>query len=457
VFVPGHPHDLFLSYAHADEQWVEAFRAAVAQGLRERLGFPVALWQDKRDIEFTSAWPSEIDEAVQQTAAFLAVCSPSYFTSNWCAKEIEKFLKHHGGSIAGLKIAGSGLHRLAIVVKNPSDDKLHEDFYPELQNISFFTGKEVHTPGQPAYIAKLNECVSGLAELLRTMRNSKQALFLAPPPEDLEDQHATLKKQFLDWSFNVRPEGIMRAGFVDRRIREEMERSEMSVFLLGGRHDEEVIRQFRIARELGRRVILWIHAGLANSADPAQKAFVEEVRTMPDLPAGSHILGGASIQEVINALKELLRPSRGATPPASADGDARKVYLLYDVTDEEDVEVARRLEDMILDQRMTVFQPSRLSDQLVRHRQFLTECDGVLLFRGKAPAPDRWLQYTADEVALAERLLRRPPLPAKFCLLEDTQAIEKQDGLQVIPFTPALGSQTLAPFFEQVRAARSTP
>ena len=67
--VPGYAHDLFLSYAHAEAQWVEAFKKAFCQEFHEREGRPVSIWQDSTDLRPGTKWTAELENGVRRAAA----------------------------------------------------------------------------------------------------------------------------------------------------------------------------------------------------------------------------------------------------------------------------------------------------------------------------------------------------------------------------------------------------
>ena len=72
AFVPGHKHDLFLSYAHAEAAWTDAFRKALCDEFQVRAGEVVTVWQDSRDLRVGQKWATEIEEGIRNAAAFLA-------------------------------------------------------------------------------------------------------------------------------------------------------------------------------------------------------------------------------------------------------------------------------------------------------------------------------------------------------------------------------------------------
>lgn len=93
MLVPGHTHDLFLSYAHAESLWVEAFKKAFCQEFHDREGKAVSIWQDTDDLRPGTKWTDELKQGVERAAAVLVIVSPSYQTSRWCKEERDYLLR----------------------------------------------------------------------------------------------------------------------------------------------------------------------------------------------------------------------------------------------------------------------------------------------------------------------------------------------------------------------------
>src|SRR5438105_4143987 len=61
AFVPGHKHDLFLSYAHKETAWVEAFSKALCDEFHELTGKQITVWNDSQNLRLGQKWTSEIE------------------------------------------------------------------------------------------------------------------------------------------------------------------------------------------------------------------------------------------------------------------------------------------------------------------------------------------------------------------------------------------------------------
>ncbi len=94
AFVPGFQHDLFISYAHEDDKrWIQAFEDELRDEISRRLGMGISVWQDTSRIRAGENWQVAIQEGIEGAAAFVAVVSPRYQNSQWCARERNEFRK----------------------------------------------------------------------------------------------------------------------------------------------------------------------------------------------------------------------------------------------------------------------------------------------------------------------------------------------------------------------------
>lgn len=99
AFVPGFRHDVFLSYARADDivdasgrGWVSQFVDCLTCALKQRLGGAneIRVFFDTRDLS-SNQQLSELLEAAQNAALFLAIASRSYAERTWTKLELEAF------------------------------------------------------------------------------------------------------------------------------------------------------------------------------------------------------------------------------------------------------------------------------------------------------------------------------------------------------------------------------
>ena len=97
AYVPGYAHDVFVSYAHFDNEadsqdvrWVSRFQADLKNALRQRLGEDPEIFYDTRSFEAHDHVDALLENA-RRSAIFLAVFSPSYVSRNFTIGELTAF------------------------------------------------------------------------------------------------------------------------------------------------------------------------------------------------------------------------------------------------------------------------------------------------------------------------------------------------------------------------------
>ena len=87
--------DIFLSYRHVSNEsqykWIDIFCDELNARLKEYVG-DVAIWRDQEQLRGGDPWRPEVIHALDQAAIFLAIVSRTYFDSNECRKELDRFL-----------------------------------------------------------------------------------------------------------------------------------------------------------------------------------------------------------------------------------------------------------------------------------------------------------------------------------------------------------------------------
>ncbi len=113
AYVAGYEHDIFISYAHRDDEspagaqqgWVTTLCQELRKGLSAKLdGPPPDVWMDHR-LAMNAALGPELDERLSRSAVLLIVVSPPYLGSHWCREERGTFLglvkRRRGAKAAG--------------------------------------------------------------------------------------------------------------------------------------------------------------------------------------------------------------------------------------------------------------------------------------------------------------------------------------------------------------------
>jgi hypothetical protein len=97
VYIPGCKHDVFISYAHFDNEadtqeikWVSRFQTDLKKALRQRLGMDPDIFFDSKGLQAHHEL-NELLTDVCASAIFLPILSPSYVKRDWTIKELEAF------------------------------------------------------------------------------------------------------------------------------------------------------------------------------------------------------------------------------------------------------------------------------------------------------------------------------------------------------------------------------
>ena len=442
-FVSGHKHDLFLSYAHAEAPWTDAFRKALCDEFQVRTGKEVTVWQDSRNLRVGQEWASEIEEGIRNAAAFLAIVSPSYLNSPWCTQERKIVLDK---KLEALKV--ESFYRFLKIVKTPGPGSAHEEMLEALQNIRFFneaSGDEIKE-GSAEFAATIRALVRHIRELLTLMSNKGQALYIAPGAIETLKEREDLERELKHRGFTIKPDVLLDSTFGKGPIRRAMDQVSHAIFVLGGEYDEFTAEQIETACELGKPVVFWIQPGAA------QREMLGRIPDPRELPKDSEVLGGRSIRELIPQLLEKLKPRETAETAAPNTGVAR-VYINYDTTLPEDSRIGARIAGMVRDRKFEAVESGRDGG----HDGLMRTSSAVLLFRAAGPNPDQWLNLNAMELALAGHIFdKKPDFAAKALLVTDPARIQdRAGGVPVYLYSEPFAPETLEPFFERLNRARS--
>jgi hypothetical protein len=90
------PPDAFLSYTRSDDQHdrgaISKFRLRLASAVRAVTGEAFEIFQDIDGLGLGERWLDKLDEMLDQARFFIPILTPSYFKSEACRDELQKFL-----------------------------------------------------------------------------------------------------------------------------------------------------------------------------------------------------------------------------------------------------------------------------------------------------------------------------------------------------------------------------
>ena len=204
--LPDFANDVYISYAHRDNQplgaqrgWVDTFAEALNVRLGQVLGRNPRIWRD-RQLSGTSVLTSETVDAIERSAILLCLVSPSYVTSEWCLRELEAF---RGLTLRDAGDAQSFGSRVFKVVISPVPYAQQPNELERLVGLQFFSMDQssgiVHqlqqTSGKETELLfweRLNQLAHEIARKLSNLSISLSPRSVADRPSEVASQPEAL-------------------------------------------------------------------------------------------------------------------------------------------------------------------------------------------------------------------------------------------------------------------------
>lgn len=439
----AYEHDLFISYAHIDNQpltaeqlgWVTRFHATLAAQLSMRLGSVAQIWRDDK-LRGNDVFTDEIVQQFGRTALLVSVLTPRYLASDWCRRELSAFCDlaaRSGGLAPGNKA------RVFKVVKTPVEDQ--GTLPPQVRDTKgyeFFTecdGAPLEL--DPAYGVRFSEgyfrmvgiLAWELAQQLKTLQSdpvqaandaapaaaSGPQVYLAECTADRREVRALLEAELRLHGLRVLPDRPLPRDDEARYLADcgaMLAQCALSIHLVGavygavpdGQGDKSIsVLQNEVAARQCRQGrltrLIWLPEG-TRSAQPQQQAFLRSLLEDDEAQFGADLLTGDTEQlkaVMHTTLQKLAKPAPPSLPPA---GDAGRhvpsVYLLCDERDRKaSVPLRRWLRDQGVEVALPAFEGSAAAVREANDRQ-VASCDALLLFYGAGD--EAWKRTTDSEL-----------------------------------------------------------
>ncbi len=313
---PDYKHDIFISYAHVDNEPFIGFKHGWVTYLFQTLTYSLA--KKFGAINVTSRWKgvqsmgnvlvqSEIAQNLERSAILLILLSPGFLSSELCMQELRHFLN----TIKTER--NNGYQRIFIVEKN----KIEENAFPKSLSkfpLDRFWNLDAQgrartlaiprpDPMDIRYHQKVDDLARKLIDTLtkiRMVNSPKKALtrstqplkipietvFLADVSEDLIDEHDSIKRYLEQANIRVCPGKRVSYYFMQKDLSEfdeYMGNSKLFVQLLSKQalRDESGVNltrlQFSLAISKGVPIVQWRHPDLdiSSTKDPDQKEMLD--------------------------------------------------------------------------------------------------------------------------------------------------------------------------------------
>jgi len=470
AFVPGFEHDVFISYAHADNDplvkgddgYVTKFYENLTQFLTAELGRReyFSIWRDSDELRGNDDFDARINMAFLKSAILVSISSQSYVESAWCRRELISFSGHRHTDFE-LQVGEQSTYRVFRVERLPVRE-LHPDippyFFGSMLGYKFYEAEEgIDQPfrrtkpddDDQRYWNAMRRIARDIAQLLRQMKKMAQpvpvlwsgkTVFLADVADDLEDQrsgvksaleqHNQVKAALAGQGLRVIPEFPVSLGDpgLINSLREAIRSADMAVHLIGqlpgkapmGETRRLVQLQWELAGEVAREKSLQRVAWLAEGVeiDKLREDHRAFLRSLEDSIDGSQTeILRVGIEELRETLLRRLFP-----PPVSNNGSDEKqeeidrlIYLTYLPADRDGaVQIKEALRRERLDVKLFRYE-DRDPQMLARiHNASLEKSDGVMIFYG---TDTLWLDKLVDEArdTLRARAKKNPLKAVCIC------------------------------------------
>jgi hypothetical protein len=482
--------DVFISYTHRDNWkltddqhgWIDRFHEALSARLNSLCGRDTHVWRDPK-IGGADLLTPTIAAAVENAAILISVLSPSYFNSEWCAKELQLFLAAAAKS-GGVRVGTKS--RVVKVLKTPIDRATALAGKPELAESIGYEFFRVNPQGVPHefdprlgtqpyqdFLNKVNELAYGLSRVLESfgapvgradvVPPSNTTIYLAATSFDVAPQAERLRRELEQFGHTVLPEQpiALLPDYADR-VREQLARCDISVHPVGAVHGaipegaerSAVELQYMLAgEEAARRAgfvrLPWMPPGV-DPTDARQRAFIATLAEDPHLFV-------TSLENLKAAVEDLLKPAPVPAISPTVSTDATNLYFIHDPSD---ADAASEVEDALFDLGFNVTHPLTAGDERELrddHEQNLSLCDAVLIYFG---TPNEfWLRAKLRDLQKAFGYGRNRPFAARAVLMADPTRSDKERfrsrDVLTLNGHGTFAASMLDPFLKQMQQSRT--
>jgi hypothetical protein len=452
AYVPGCEHDVFVSYAHLDNEPMAASECGWVDALAERLQIEVSqrlgtrdfkLWIDHH-LDGNHPITPEILTAIRQSATLLVVMSPSYLNSLWCRRERTAFLELIKDR------AGSGRVFVVFAREVPRKDVPPE--FGDLEGFRFWIQDEEARADRPlgvpdlaerAYITKLLQLSHDLKKQLEQLKAAGElpqarsvptttsspdgtAVFVARSTDDLEEREDELKSYLSQAGIAILPQTRYpqdNQGAFAAAMRQDLAKCKAFVQLLSGSRGRELefatpIRyprlQHDIAVEAGTPRLLWRDRALDMDAvrDAEHRVLLESARA-------------CGMEEFKRAVLEEARRSPEPTKPSPLN------VMVFVNAEAKDRELAQSIGKALMQEHVECYFPlASGSPEAIRRdlEENLGNCDGVLLIYGSSDA-----EWVRSQLRQGRKVISQRERPLNGLAVYEGPPFSKEDLGVAIP------------------------
>src|SRR5574337_753197 len=412
----GFPRDVFISYAHLDNQvtdggagWVSKFHEALRQLLSQFKGGEAQIWRDEK-LRGNDVFADEIVDQFPKTATLVSVLTPRYLKSDWCTREIKEFCgvaQQTGGILVQNKA------RVFKVIKTPfaAEDGLPPvvskvlgyEFYELDEGAPIELDPQLGEKSRLEFRRKVNKLAWDIKQMLDQLDSelpaadpAKPMVYLAECSRDRREAREMVQAELQRHGYTVLPDGPGQKSVV-------MLQNELAVTR---------------CKQGGLQRVIWLPAG-TTTEQVAQQQFIDALHNDAVAQFGADLLTGdlESLKGTIHAaLKKLEQPAPAQPAGTGPSEEGRRlVYVVCHEKDRKDtIPLLKFLKAHGLEARLPAFSGDPETVDKV-HKELLLAADAVVLFYGAGDGA--WMGSQQNELLKIGGLRRDRPLLAAFTYL----------------------------------------
>lgn len=235
AYVPGFQYDVFVSYASSDDngrlsQYIDDIRDYLSAELG-KLFTKESVFFDRQDLNRTpTEWKRNLERSAGSAALLLPLLSPSYATSDYCAKEWEWFCQ---GYPLRWPAGTTEVFRVCPVEWRTLDEETLGQLAPEIR-----AAQEQRSLG-------VDELGCKIANGLRLMRRSRQTVFVGECETDVRQK---VRDEMSRMGYRVMPEAPM--AYTDpAQIRRCLGEARLAVHFAGGQTEQRTLEAINWSRQ----------------------------------------------------------------------------------------------------------------------------------------------------------------------------------------------------------------
>ncbi len=498
AYVPDFKNDIFISYAHIDNQtlteeqrgWIDEFHHALELRLQELLGDKPKIWRDQK-LQGNDIFSETLVEQFSNAAILVSVMTPRYVNSSWCLKELQEFIKSaesNKGFVIGDKARVFKVLK-TLVPRDKQPEEVRGMLGYEFYEVDKATGKpkEYRKDFGPqafqSFLSILDDLAWHLRLMLDTMKNSNggaakkdpvkpagPAIYLAETTSDLKTEREKLTREFEHQGYTILPDKPLplEGASFKTAVRAYLSQSKISVHLIGANYgiipEGELFSVVHLQNELAAERsgessfsrLIWMPVGL-EPGDLRQGEFIGFLKNAPEAQQGADMLQ-TPLEELKTVIQDKLTAKPKPEPPitASTPSSRRRIYL---ICDQIDFEATNDLEAFLFDQGFEVTPSTFEGDETEMreaHKTGLTMCDAAIIFYGQAS--DKWVRTKMLDLIKAPGYGRAQPMLANLVYIAAPDTPLKQrfrtHEAMVIKNFDKFSPETLQPFLQALAAAK---